>query len=112
MPLHRQRETWRDRYNPLRGLTLARIVAMEDAADQGQPADLQWLWHHMELVNETVPAAIARRNAFLDNLEPPSPAATASQAGRSAPPTTPTPCSPSTAPPIAPRAGSALDRRA
>ena len=59
---------WREYYNPLRGLTIARIVAMEDAADRGQYADLQWLWRHMEPADVTVSAAIARRLAFLDTL--------------------------------------------
>jgi hypothetical protein len=35
MPLQRPSSTWRDHYNPLRGLTMARIVAMEDAAERG-----------------------------------------------------------------------------
>ncbi len=60
--------TWREYYNPLRGLNMGRIRAMEDAADRGQWADLQWLWHHMEQTDVTVQSALARRLAFLDAL--------------------------------------------
>ncbi len=67
--LQRPSSTWRDHYNPLRGLTVARIVAMEDAAELGQHADLQWLYHHMERVDVTIQAAIARRLAFVDGLD-------------------------------------------
>ena len=69
MPLQRPSTTWRDHYNPLRGLTMARIVAMEDAAERGQHADLQWFYHYMERVDVTVQAAIARRLAFIDSLD-------------------------------------------
>jgi phage gp29-like protein len=59
---------WREYYNPLHGLTMARLVSMEDAADRGQHADVQWLYRHMETADVTVQAAIARRLAFLDTL--------------------------------------------
>lgn len=66
MPLHRPTTTWRDWYNPLRGLTMARIVSMEDAAERGLFSDLQWFWHHMERTDVTVQSAIARRLSFID----------------------------------------------
>ena len=69
MPLVRPTTTWRDWYNPLKGLSVARIVAMEDAADRGQHADLQWFWRHMELVDVTIQAAMARRLAFIDTVD-------------------------------------------
>jgi hypothetical protein len=69
MPLQRPSSTWRDHYNPLRGLTMSRIVAMEDAAERGQHADLQWFYHYMERVDVTIQAAIARRLAFVDALD-------------------------------------------
>ena len=65
----RRLTTWRDWYNPLRGLTMARVVSMEDAAERGQHADLQWFWHHMERADVTVQAAIARRLSFIDSLD-------------------------------------------
>jgi hypothetical protein len=69
MPLHRLTTTWRDWYNPLKGLSMSRIVAMEDAAERGQHADLQWLWNAMERTDVTVQAAIARRLSFMDSIE-------------------------------------------
>jgi hypothetical protein len=59
MPLHRPTTTWRDWYNPLRGLTMARLVSMEDATERGPFSNLQWFWHHMERTDATVPSAIA-----------------------------------------------------
>ena len=32
---------WRDAYNPLRGMNLARLMALLDAGERGQYADLQ-----------------------------------------------------------------------
>ena len=69
MPLHRPTTLWRDHYNPLRGLTMTRVVAMEDAAERGQFADLQWFWHFMERTDVTVQSAIARRLAFVDSID-------------------------------------------
>lgn len=36
--------TWRDRYNPLRGLTMQRAVYLMEAAQRGVMAELQWLY--------------------------------------------------------------------
>jgi phage gp29-like protein len=69
MPLHRPTTLWRDHYNPLRGLTMTRVVAMEDAAERGQFADLQWFWHFMERTDVTVQSALARRLAFVDSID-------------------------------------------
>ena len=35
---------WRENYNPLRGLTMAKAVALMEAAQRGMMADLQWLY--------------------------------------------------------------------
>ena len=43
-----KRQTNRDAYNPIQGLPMARLVAMEDSAERGQYSDLQWFYHHME----------------------------------------------------------------
>jgi phage gp29-like protein len=64
-----KRQTWRDFYNPIRGLTMARLVAMEDQAERGQHADLQWFYHHMERSDVTIMSAIARRLAFIESLD-------------------------------------------
>ncbi len=69
MPLHRPNTFWRDQNNPLRGLTVSRIVSWETAADRGQHSDLQWFWHHMERTDVTVQSAIARRLAFVSSAD-------------------------------------------
>ena len=40
----RSANRWRDSYNPLRGLTMARAVALMEDAQRGVMADLQWLY--------------------------------------------------------------------
>lgn len=65
----RPTESWRDYYNPVRNLSLAQIQSMEDSADRGQHADVQWLYHHMRLINSTVLAAETRRLAYAETLE-------------------------------------------
>ncbi len=69
MSNYRTKPGVRDHYNPLRGLTLSRIVAMEDAAARGDWADLQWLWRHMEDTDVTVAAAVAKRLSYIESLD-------------------------------------------
>ncbi|HMO51486.1 MAG TPA: hypothetical protein PKE26_00505 [Kiritimatiellia bacterium] len=40
---------------------MSRIVAMEEAANRGDLADLQWFWHHMLQTDVTVASAAAKR---------------------------------------------------
>ena len=56
-----KRQTTRDAYNPIRDLTMARLVAMEDSAERGQYANLQWFYHHMERSDVTIRSAMSRR---------------------------------------------------
>ena len=37
-------QSWRDQYNPLRGLTMGRAVSLMEDAQRGVMADLQWLY--------------------------------------------------------------------
>ncbi|HBA86309.1 MAG TPA: hypothetical protein DCZ95_19690 [Verrucomicrobia bacterium] len=64
-----KQQTWRDFYNPIRGLTMARLISMEDQAERGQYADLQWFYYFMEKSDVTIMSAIARRLSFLDSLD-------------------------------------------
>ena len=48
---------------------MSRLVAMEDQAERGQHADLQWFYYHMEKADSTVMSAVARRLAFIDSLD-------------------------------------------
>ena len=61
MACYRPQQSWRDHYNPLRGLSMARIVSMEEAANRGSQADLQWFWHHMVQTDVTVAVPRAAR---------------------------------------------------
>lgn len=69
MANYRPQPNWRDHYNPLRGLTMARIVSMEEAAGRGDWADLQWFWHHMVQTDVTVASAVAKRLSHSDSLD-------------------------------------------
>jgi phage gp29-like protein len=48
---------------------MARIVAMEEAANRGDLADLQWFWHHMLQTDVTVASAVAKRLSHIDSLD-------------------------------------------
>lgn len=56
---------WRDRYNPLRGLSMGRVVSLLEAGERGQYADLQWFYHYMERSEPMIHAVIQRRRAAL-----------------------------------------------
>jgi len=56
---------WRDAYNPLRGMNLARLMALLDAGERGQYADLQWFYHFMERSDPMVFSVMQRRRAVL-----------------------------------------------
>jgi len=56
---------WRDSYNPLRGMGMPRLVALLEAGERGQYADLQWFYHYMERSDAMVFAVMQRRRAAL-----------------------------------------------
>jgi phage gp29-like protein len=56
---------WRDAYNPLRGMTLPKLLALLDAGERGQYADLQWFYHYMERSDAMVFSVMQRRRAAL-----------------------------------------------
>jgi phage gp29-like protein len=56
---------WRDAYNPLRGMTLQRLLGLLDAGERGQYADLQWFYHYMERSDAMVFSVMQRRKAAL-----------------------------------------------
>lgn len=69
MGYYRPIPNWRDHYNPLRGLTMSRIVSMEEAADRGDLSDLHWFWHHMLQTDVTVASAVAKRLSHINTLD-------------------------------------------
>ena len=56
---------WRDAWNPLRGLTMGRVVSLLEAGERGQYADLQWFYHYMERSEPMIHAVNQRRRAAL-----------------------------------------------
>lgn len=64
-----RKPSFRDTYNPLSGLTLRRLMEMEDAADRGQPADLQWFYARARDTDSLITSAVSRRLSFLDVLQ-------------------------------------------
>jgi hypothetical protein len=60
---------WRDAYNSLRGLNLSRLVALQEAGERGQYADLQWLYYYMERSDAMIHSVIQRRRAALLSLD-------------------------------------------
>jgi phage gp29-like protein len=60
---------WRAQYNPMRGLTIAQLVAMLEAGERGDYARLQWLFRFVEKRNATLRAVLQRRQAALTRLD-------------------------------------------
>lgn len=60
---------WRDQYNPLRGLTMRRAVALLEEEDRGAYADLQWTYRAIERQDETLGALIERRTSAINQLD-------------------------------------------
>jgi phage gp29-like protein len=57
---------WRDGFNPLRGMGMARMVALLEAGERGQFSDLQWFYHYMERSDAMIHAVMQRRrSAFM-----------------------------------------------
>lgn len=60
---------WRDAHNPLRGLTMPRLVSMLEAGERGQYADIQWFYHYMERSDAMIASAIQRRRSALLSVD-------------------------------------------
>ncbi len=50
----RKANTWRDNYNPLRGLTMRRVVSLMEEGERGAYADLQWTYRFLEKRDATL----------------------------------------------------------
>lgn len=60
---------WRDNFNPLRGLTIARVASMLEAAQRGEFTEAQWLYQMIERRYPVLRGLIARRRAALLKLD-------------------------------------------
>ena len=56
---------WREYCNPLRGLTMQRLMSLIEAVERGEYADLQWLYHYMERSDPVIYSVLQRRRAAL-----------------------------------------------
>lgn len=61
--------SWRQQYNPLRGLTVGRLIFLLEAAERGIYSDLQWLYRFIEKRDSVIRALIERRNSALEKLD-------------------------------------------
>ena len=60
---------WREYVNPLRGLTLERIVSLIEQGERGAFADLQWFYQAMERSVALIATVLMRRRAALLSCE-------------------------------------------
>lgn len=60
---------WRDHYNPLRGLTIRRAVALLEDETRGAYADLQWTYRAIEGQDATLGALVERRCGAMEQLD-------------------------------------------
>jgi phage gp29-like protein len=60
---------WRDSYNPLRGLSMPKLVSLLESGERGQYADLQWLYHYMERSDAMIASVLQRRRAALLSVD-------------------------------------------
>lgn len=67
--LVRTTNRWRENYNPLRALTLARVVSLLETEDRGDLAELQWLYRAVERADADLLALVQRRQAALLELD-------------------------------------------
>ena len=67
--LIRRVNLWRDWYNPARSLTIQRAVALLDAYDRGQMADVQWTFRKMERSHPDLLALVKRRTGSILEMD-------------------------------------------
>ena len=60
---------YRDSTNPLRGLNMQRLVALQESGERGEYADLQWFYYYMERSDAMIHSVIQRRRAALLSLD-------------------------------------------
>ena len=67
--LVRQSNRWRDNYNPIRGLVIARAIGILEAADRGDFAELQLVMRKVERRYPALKGLKARRLAALEKFD-------------------------------------------
>ncbi len=56
---------WRDNYNPLRGMSMPKLISLLEAGERGEYADLQWFYYYMERSDAMIYSVLQRRRAAL-----------------------------------------------
>jgi phage gp29-like protein len=64
-----QFDRWRQQFNPLRNLTIARAVSLFDASQRGEFADLQWTYRFIERRDEDLIALMERRGSAILQMD-------------------------------------------
>jgi len=64
-----QANRWRDNYNPLRSMTIARLVSYLEAGQRGEFADLMWLYNFIEMTDPDLLALVERRTSAITQLD-------------------------------------------
>jgi hypothetical protein len=64
-----QANRWRDRLNPLRGLTISRVIRLLEDWDSGDMADVQWAWQKIERRYPVLRSLVSRRTAAIQRLD-------------------------------------------
>lgn len=65
----KQVNLWRQAYNPLRALSMTKVVTMLDQAEQGYYADLMWLYRYIEKRDATLRSVKGRRLSAVKKLD-------------------------------------------
>lgn len=60
---------WRDHYNPLRSLTITRVVSLLEDGERGAYADVQWTYRYIEMQDATLGALVERRTSAIQKLD-------------------------------------------
>lgn len=60
---------WREQYNPLRSLTIARAISLLEAYQRGEYADVEWAFYFIEMTDADLMALIERRTSAILQLD-------------------------------------------
>ena len=65
----KQANRWREQYNPLRGLDMARAIGLREAWLRGEYADIHWLYYHIEKSYPELMALRTRRLSAIGRID-------------------------------------------
>lgn len=62
-------DTWRETYNPLRGLTMPRAVSLLESINAGELAEVMWAFDHIEQTDPDLLALVERRITAIEEMD-------------------------------------------